>query len=188
MKNGIKHLLSVGFFLVLAAAGGIPARGSDVVLFTSLRTPSDSLFKEIYGNSVIDSGLNVGITLFRALELRVDASVFYRKGKSTVLEEPTTIALVSPGMGLRYAPEMIAGIRPYLGGGACFGYYWEDFHLGDSEGWAAGYKLEGGVRVRLFKKIWVDLNVSDIVLKAKADGETINLGGLRFAFGVCQAF
>jgi len=187
-RTRFRRTLSTWIFLAMAAAGGQTAWGSDIVFFTSLRTPSDSLFKEIYGNSVIDSGLNYGLTIYRGLEFRLEASVFYQKGKSTVLEDETTLFLISPYAGLRYAPEVLRGVRPYLGGGGCFGFYMENSRLGEATGWAKGYKLEGGIRIKIFKRISVDFNVSHIVLRAKVDEETINLGGLRLALGVCQGF
>jgi len=172
----------------LAAATGPTAWGSDIGLFTSLRKPSGLLFQQIYGESVLDSGIEFGLTIYRGLEFRLEISAVYKEGLSIPLEDRTSFFLLTPYAGLRYAPQVVKNIRPYIGGGVCYAYYLESTKLGEAKDWVRGYRFEGGIRINLIRHVNIDLNISKIVLSAKAEDEEIDLGGLRYAFMLCHGF
>ena len=68
---------------------------------TSFFYPSEKAFREIYGQGP-RCGLDIGLNLWKKLELHVEGNYFFKKGKLTFSQEETTLKLVPVGLNIRW--------------------------------------------------------------------------------------
>lgn len=150
-----------------------------------IRNFSDSLFKNIYGNSGTSLNGDLGVKIGNFLETFLHTDYFKIDGELTYTKEKTTLKIIPIELGLRYLiglnKECQPKLFPYLGAGA--GYYMvkEENPIGTFEKNSIGFFVEGGLRFYLVGSFFIDAKIKDVFLKVKNDlGNNMNTGGFSY--------
>jgi opacity protein-like surface antigen len=149
-------------------------------------SPSERYFRDIYGAGWMAEG-EIGIRLFRGLELWAGGGYFSRKGQLTFTREETTLTILPVGGGLRY--RITSGkISGYVGAGVNYYQYKESNPIGDVSKKSAGFVVKAGVFFRIVPGLLLDLNLGYTYCKMTPADFEINIGGIAAGAGLAIEF
>ncbi len=149
-------------------------------------SPSERSFRDIYGAGWMAEG-ELGIRLFRGLELWVGGGYFSRKGQLTFTREETTLKIQPVGGGLRY--RMTSGkISGYVSAGLNYYQFKESNIIGDVSKNSLGYVGKAGVFFRIIPGLLLDLNLGYSYCRMTPADFEINIGGIAAGAGVAVEF
>lgn len=180
-KMRIAGLAAMALFLTLAdqsASGG----GFGIQANASYFRPSDSAFKEIYGNSAVFGG-EMSIALSKGLRLWVGGSCISRQGKLTLSGEPTELKIYPLFAGLKFFAAGPA-VSPYIGLAAGYFLYEETNPLGSVKEGAAGFIGQAGISFKLLRPLSVDIFARYSICKIKPFELEADLGGFAAGLGL----
>lgn len=150
-----------------------------------IRNFSDSLFKNIYGNSGTSYNVDLGVKIGNSLETFLHTDYFKKDGELTYTKEKTTLTIIPIELGLRCLiglnKQCKPKLFPYLGAGV--GYYLckEENPIGNFDKNGIGFFVEGGLRFYLAGSFFIDAKLKDVFLKVKNDlGNNMNTGGFSY--------
>jgi len=148
--------------------------------------PSDSAYKDLYGQGNLMFGGSLGFELIRKLEVRLEGGYFQDSGKMNLTEEDLKLSFFAGSLGARFRFVDGKALQPYIGAGVAMYSYKEDLpaRLEDVSKTAVGFQGEAGIYYVLTSKILLDLNFRYILMNAKPFNESVKLGGLRAGLGV----
>ena len=152
--------------------------------------PSDSAYKDLYGQGGLMFGGSFSFELIRKFEVRVDGGYFQDSGKMNLTKEDLKLSLLAGGLGVRLRFVDAKLLRPYLGGGLAVYGYKEDLpsRLEDVSKTALGFQIEAGTYIRLTQRVLLDLNLRYVFMNAKPLREAVKLGGIRAGLGIVYQF
>ena len=152
--------------------------------------PSDSAYKDLYGQGNLMFGGSFGFELIRKLEVRVDAGYFQDSGKMNLTKEDLKLSLLTGGLGVRFRFVDAKLLRPYVGGGLIIYAYKEDLppRLEDVSKSAMGFQAEAGTYVSLTRRVLLDVNFRYVFMNVKPADEAVKLGGIRAGLGIVYQF
>jgi len=149
-------------------------------------SPSEKYFRDIYGAGWMAEG-EIGIRLFRDLELWAGGGYFSRKGKLTFTREETTLTIQPLGGGLRY--RITSGrISGYVGAGVNYYQYKESNPIGNVSKNSLGYVGKAGAFIRIVPGLLLDLNLGYTYCKMTPADFEINIGGIAAGAGLAIEF
>lgn len=152
--------------------------------------PSDSAYKDLYGQGNLMFGGSFSFELIRKFEVRVDGGYFQDSGKMNLTKEDLRLSLLSGGLGVRLRFVDAKLLRPYVGGGLAIYAYKEDLpsRLEDVSKTAVGLQGEAGTYVSLTQRISLDVNFRYVFMNVKPVDEAVKLGGIRVGLGIVYQF
>jgi len=152
--------------------------------------PSDSAYKDLYGQGNLMFGGSFSFELIKKLEARLDAGYFQDSGKMNLTKEDLKLSLLAGGLGVRLRFVDAKLLRPYVGGGLIIYAYEEDLppRLEDVSKSAFGFQAETGTYIGLTQRLWLDVNLRYVVMNAKPLREAVKLGGIRAGLGIVYQF
>jgi opacity protein-like surface antigen len=152
--------------------------------------PSDSAYKDLYGQGNLMFGGSFGFEFIRKLEIRLEAGYFQDSGKMNLTEEDLKLSFFAGSLGARFRFVDGKALQPYIGAGVAMYSYKEDLpaRLEDVSKTAFGFQGEAGIYYALSAKILLDLNFRYVLMNTKPLNESVKLGGLRAGLGVVFQF
>lgn len=180
----MKKMILIGLIVLMASTGAfsfivLEARGQYF-------SPSERAFRDIYGAGWMAEG-EIGIRLFRNLELWAGGGYYSRKGLLTFTREKTSLTIQPVGGGLRY--RITSGrISGYVGAGVNYYRYKESNPIGDVNKNSVGYVGKAGVFFRIVPGLLLDLNLGYSYCKMKPADFDINIGGIAAGAGFAIEF
>ena len=152
--------------------------------------PSDSAYKDLYGQGNLMFGGSLGFDLIRKLEVRLEGGYFQDSGKMNLTEEDIKLSFFAESLGARFRFVDEKALQPYVGAGVAMYSYKEDLpaRLEDVSKTAVGFQGEAGIYYALSAKVLLDLNFRYVSMSTKPLNESVKLGGLRAGLGVAFQF
>jgi opacity protein-like surface antigen len=152
--------------------------------------PSDSAYKDLYGQGNLMLGGSLGFELIRKLEIRLEGGYFQDSGKMNLTGEEIKLAFFAGSLGARFRFVDGKALQPYVGAGVAMYSYKEDLpaRLEDVSKTAVGFQGEAGIYYALSAKVLLDLNFRYALMNTKPLNESVKLGGLRAGLGVAFQF
>jgi opacity protein-like surface antigen len=155
--------------------------------------PSDSAYKDLYGQGNLIFGGSLGFEFIRKLEIRLEGGYFQDSGKMNLTEEDLKLSFFAGSLGARFRFVDGRALQPYVGAGVAIYAYKEDLpaRLEDVSKTTVGFQGEGGIYYALSAKILLDLNFRYVLMNTKPfaySGESVKLGGLRAGLSVVFQF
>lgn len=148
--------------------------------------PSDSAYKDLYGQGNLMFGGSLGFELIRILEVRLEGGYFQDSGKMNLTGEDLKFSFFAGSLGARFRFVEGKALQPYVGAGVAMYSYKEDLpaRLEDVSKTAVGFQGEAGIYYALSAKVLLDLNFRYVLMNTKPLNESVKLGGLRAGLGV----
>lgn len=148
--------------------------------------PSDSAYKDLYGQGSFIFGGSIGFELIRKIEIRLEGGYFQDSGKMNLTGEDLKLSFFAGSLGARFRFVDGKALQPYVGAGIAMYSYKEDLppRLEDVSNTAFGFQGEAGIYYALSAKVLLDLNFRYVSLDTKPFNESVKLGGLRAGLGV----
>jgi len=152
--------------------------------------PSDSAYKDLYGQGGLMFGSSFSFELFKKLKARLEGGYFQDLGKMNLTKEDLKLSLLAGGLGARLRFVDAKLLRPYVGGGLVIYAYKEDLpsRLEDISKSAVGVQAEAGTYVSLTQQILLDVNFRYVFMNVKPADEAVKLGGIRAGLGIVYQF
>jgi hypothetical protein len=150
--------------------------------------PSDSGFKDVYGNSVYYPELKVGFKFYGDFYLWVGYGFFSKKGTTTELEQEakSTQHFFSFGIGHDGKISEKLGYKVELGG---FNADYKEEAMGeDVTGSSIGYAVETGILYRVWSSLFIKISAGYLSASDKVEEVEIKLGGFKAGIGVEARF
>lgn len=152
--------------------------------------PSDSAYKDLYGQGNLMFGGSFGFELIRKLEIRLEGGYFQDSGKMNLTGEDLKLSFFAGSLGARFRFVDGKALQPYVGAGVAMYSYKEDLpaRLEDVSKTAVGVQGETGIYYALSTKVLLDLNFRYVFMNTKPLNESVKLGGIRAGLGVIFQF
>ena len=152
--------------------------------------PSDSAYKDLYGQGNLMIGGSLGFELIRKLEIRLEGGYFQDSGKMNLTGEDLKLSFFAGSFGARFRFVDGIALQPYVGVGIAVYSYKEDLppRLEDVSKTAVGFQGEAGIYYALSATILLDLNFRYVLMDTKPFNESVKLGGIRAGLGVAFQF
>ncbi|NIM13741.1 MAG: outer membrane beta-barrel protein [Candidatus Aminicenantes bacterium] len=155
------------------------------------RNFSEDLFKEVYGNAPMTINVDLGVRVWKSLEIFVHTDYLKVEGETTLTKEDTTLTIFPIELGARYLANVSITkscrmkLFPYIGAGA--GYYSikEENPIGTVDENRVGFFAEGGLRFYPMKSFFIDAKLKQVVLKSE---NGTNLGGFAYMGSIGVSF
>lgn len=168
-----------------AAAVQSPWPSAIVFVRFGLFSPSDEIFKTVYGSGPVFGGeLRLHVT--GGFYLSLEGGYFKKTGKLTVTQDPTTMT-VFPIDAMAVFHALSGHIMPYIGAGGAACKYTEKNVIGKVNELGYGFAVCGGVTAR-WRSIGIDARVKCSSVKVKPLEDDVNLGGLTFSIAAGYIF
>ncbi len=159
-----------------------------IYLGAGIRNVTENKYEEVYGENNISFSADIGLKIYRSLELFLHTDYFKADGELTFSKENTTLKIIPVELGIRF----ILGnniIRPYVGAGMGYYIYKEENYIGTIDKNKIGFLAEGGIRFFVIKPLFIDLKLKYISLNVKNDeNSNIQLGGISYMGGIGISF
>jgi outer membrane protein W len=154
------------------------------------RNFSESLFEDIYPDTPITFGIDLGYKITGSLEAFLHTDYMKADGKTIGMEEDSTFKLTPLELGVRYLIQSSgkSKLNPYLGAG--LGYYMikEDNPIGNLDEKKLGFFGEGGLRFYVTGAFFLDAKLKYVMLKSDDSQNMDNLDGLLYMAGLGISF
>ena len=176
--------------LLLAAVCAAPLSASSFSagVFGQYRVVDNDLFKDTYGNSIIEYGFCLNYRFAKHWGGRVEGAYSKTDGNMTLKRDPISFTAMPLKVGLRYLfnPFWKETLEPYLGFGVGLVFYKEELpqRFDTISGSEAGSHIELGTLVHIGDRFFLDLNVRYNTLEIQPRDEAVNLPGLSTALGL----
>jgi opacity protein-like surface antigen len=177
-----KKMIWILAFVLAASASPAFAGDFSVTARGGYFVPSDSVFRNIYGNGMSWGG-ELGFHITSRLEAWAGADYFSRTGKLAFTQEETRIRIVPLTAGLRYAFP-ISRLKPYVGLGIGYFRYKETNSIGKVEKGDFGYCGRIGVIISLGSSFFVDIQGNWTRCTVRPAGVKADLGGIQTVLGL----
>jgi hypothetical protein len=180
----MKKIALIGFVVLIASTSAF----SFIVLEAKgiYFSPSDRTFRDIYGAGWMAGG-EIGIRIFKGLEVWGEGTYITKKGQLTLTREETTLSIQPVGGGLRY--RFTSGkISGYAGAGVDYFQYKESNPIGDVSKKSIGYVGRVGVFFRIVPGLLLDLNLGYSYCKMNPADFEIDIGGIAAGAGLAIEF
>jgi hypothetical protein len=148
-------------------------------------SPSEKIFKTVYGSGSIYSG-ELRLHVKSGFYLSLEGGYFKKTGKLTATQEPTTMTIFPIDAMVVFKP-LSGHVMPYAGVGGAMCKYTEKNVIGEVNEWGYGFAIFGGVTTR-WRSIGIDARVKYGSVKVKPLENDINLGGLTFSIAAGYIF
>jgi hypothetical protein len=151
--------------------------------------PQNGLVRDVYGSFDLVYGGRVGVRIWRGIYVWLSGAQVQSSGKTTLLEEPTSLTLVPFSAFLRLGLRL-GSVMPYAGIGYTYLTFKEESDIGDTSGNGSSFSLEAGFELRLNRIFALDLGARfDQILVQPGDlEEEIDVGGLQIGLGLLISF
>ena len=189
MKNKAGKIIGVRFSIVLGfilLAPSLLASDLSMTIFGQYFIPSDSAFKDLYGNGgafggkiKYSFGTNYGIWL--------SGSYYKQEGELSFTKEETVVKVVPLAAGISF---QIPGewLRVYLDGGLGLFYFNEDNPIGKVTSNRLGYLARIGTSFFPVKNLIFDVYMQFSSCKIRPVEIEASIGGLSFGVGLGWRF
>ena len=167
---------------VFAALGTARAEGVFLEARGAYFSPSDAVFREIYGYGVSWGG-EISFAVSKRASVWAGGDYFSKMGKLGFTEEETKIRIVPLAAGLKYH-FALDRLRPYCGAGVAYVQYKETNSIGTIEKGALGLIGRAGLLVMLGPSFCIDLQGTWSTCSVQPLEVKANLGGFSFGLGL----
>jgi len=146
--------------------------------------PTDQYFKDIYAGGTFTYGGEIGIGIFKNLEIWAGGHYFKKTGKLTYTQEETTIEIMPICVGMRLRSSQ-GKLSLYVGAGVGNFQYKEENPIGTVDEKDIGYIGQVGVIFKIMGALFIDIKGNYSYCKVKPVGvEEVNLGGIHGGIGI----
>lgn len=145
--------------------------------------PSDSGYKEIYGEKVMVSEFKLGIRIIRDVYIYGNFFSFSKNGLTPELQEPAASKQQFFGGGLAYFPYLNKNWKAFIGAGVVNVFYKEEAMETIVSGNKLGFSVEAGLYFKE-KFLFTGINVAYSAAEDSYGGNDFKLGGLRVSLGL----
>lgn len=184
-------LMMVSYLVMPAAAQtGEPCKGKQFSLTVGagMRSVTDDLYKDVYEDAGMTYYIDLGVKVFKSLEVFVHTDIFKQDGLTTFTKEDTTFKMFPIELGFRYLVEGKNPCKqkfvPYIGAGAGYYNYKEENPIDNINENKFGFFAEGGLRFYLISSVFIDAKGKYIFLKV----DDTDLGGFAYMGGIGVSF
>jgi hypothetical protein len=167
---------------LVAATRFAPAQTLSIEARSSYFSPSDAVFRDVYGYGITWGG-ELGFVLSGRLAGWAGGDYFVQTGKLPYTEDETKIRIVPLTAGVKYFLAL-GRWRPYLGAGLAYFQYRETNSIGTVEKGGLGIIGRGGLLVKLGTTFFLDLQGSLSSCRVQPLDVEANLGGLSLGLGI----
>lgn len=183
-------IMTLAIFLMTSLSSPALAQTFKIGSHVNYHSPTDSIYKEVYGKGGPMYGASLSGNVFWKIEIRAEVNYFQDKGRMTLTEEEVKFTLTPIVVGMRVRMIETNRLSAYLGAGFDFCPYKEDLpdRFEDVSESAIGYHIEVGTYVYLFRGFYGDIHIRYLRLDAEPFEEKIKLGGLRAGIGIGYRF
>jgi opacity protein-like surface antigen len=148
-------------------------------------SPTDEIFKTVYGNGPVYGG-EFRLHIRGRFYISLEGGYFKKTGKLTVTQDPTTMT-VFPIDAMVVFHALSGYIMPYVGAGGATCKYTEKNVIGKVNEWGYGFAVCGGITAH-WRSIGIDARVKYSSVKVKPLEDDVNLGGLTFSIAAGYIF
>ena len=181
----MKRLL-FGLVFMLLTVGFISAGTFTIEVKGGYFFPSDSYFKEIYGEG-ITYGAEIGANLLPWAGLWAGGDYFSGRGKMTFTGEDTRLQIIPVYGGIKFfLPN--SNLSPYIGGGIGYFMFQESTPVADVNDGDIGYIGQIGVLVKVWDRFFLDIKGSYTFCEVKPLDISAELGGLHICLALGMEF
>ena len=177
-----KNMVWILALFIIAAGGSARAEGFSITAKGGYFAPSDSIFRDIYGNGMSWGG-ELGFRLSRRLAVWAGADYFSRSGKLVFTQEETRIRIVPLTAGLKFEFP-VSRLRPYAGLGIGYFRYKETNSIGTVEKGDIGLCGRIGLLIKLGSAFFVDVQGTWTSCQVQPIEVKANLGGIQAGLGL----
>ena len=178
----IMRKLVIIIAILVSSSGLATAKGIFIELKGSYFNPSEKVFKDIYGSGMTYGG-EIGIALWKGIDIWAGGDYFTKKGKLTFTEEETELQIMPIYGGIKIRLTR-AKISPYIGLGVGYFQYKETNPIGKIEKGDIGYIGQVGCLFKVAGALFFDINGSYSYCKVKPVDIKADLGGLKLGIGL----
>jgi hypothetical protein len=188
-RAALAIILAVAFSAGTAVAETAPLWQGTVEFSLGSYHIAEPLFDTIYQPGGSIKGLGLSANLIPHLDFYLDVKVMSKNGLLSHTKEKTTFVLVPISLGLR-GSYPLAFVKPFAGLGIDTYIYFENNPIGTVVNYAKGWHATGGIYLEFGKNIPLlpFVKIKYTMIKASADGRTIDLGGWEYAGGLAVGF
>jgi hypothetical protein len=158
-----------------------------------MRNFKDNRYKSVYDTGGISYNIDLGVKIWKSLEVFLHTDYFSKDGELTFTGEDTTLKITPIELGARFLIKVNKDCRlklfPYIGAGA--GYYMikEENYIGTFDEKEIGFFAEGGLRYYLMGSFFIDVKLKNVFLKVEDDqGNKMDTGGFTYMGGIGISF
>jgi hypothetical protein len=184
--------LTIAVMIILMLTGpalAASAEGPTLALRAGAFFPSDDVFNEVYGKSLV-FGADVSVPLKGVLRFWAGAEFLSKTGLLPVSLEETKLRIIPLFAGLRVQFGQ-KSVRPYIGAAAAYFLFREENPLGAVSEGALGLITQAGLLARLGGAVWIDMfaGYRDATVSTGGDDPLeAKLGGLSAGLGLAYKF
>ncbi len=168
--------------LVMAAAATARAEGLSIEARGAYFSPTDKVFREIYGYGVSWGG-EIGFSISTRASVWAGGDYFSKVGKLGLTEEETKIRIAPLAAGIKLYLSR-GRLRPYVGAGAAYFQYKETNNVANIEKGNIGLVGRAGLLVMLGPTFFMDIQGGWSTCSVQPEEIKANLGGLSLGLGL----
>lgn len=150
--------------------------------------PSDSGFKDVYGNSVYYPELKAGYKLYKGVYIWGGYGFFSKKGTTTELEQEAKSTQHFFSFGIGHDGKIVEklGYKAELG---LFSANYKEEAMGEEvTGSSIGYGIETGILYRFWSSFLIKISAGYLSASDRVEEVEIKLGGFKAGIGVEARF
>ena len=180
----MRKIVLVSLIIMVFCVSGFSEKRAMVSLTGNYLNPSDSGYKEIYGNSVFYPEIKAGFKLYKDFYIWAGYGFFSKKGTTTELEQEaeSTQHYVSFGIGYDGKISESFGYKAELG--LLSASYKEEAMDEEITGSSIGYAVEAGVLCKILSSFFVKVSAGYTGASDEAGSVDIQLGGFKAGIGI----
>ena len=178
--------LTISILILLILPGMIRAENFFAGLQTGYFSPSNEVFKEIYGSGFYFSG-ELGIDTWKRTALFLGLRYFSKKGELSYTKEEATLKIIPIHLGvrLRLSEQKIV---PFLGASISLNFFRENVPSQTVLDTKLGFLVETGIFIRISKRYFIKFDFNYNHCQIKPFHTRINIGGINAGFGLKYCF
>ena len=170
------------FTALILFSGFISAKSILFELKGSYFSPTETLFKEIYGEGM-SYGAEISVGIWKRIDICVGGNYYTQKGELTFTKDETTIKIIPVGFGVKY--RFITGtLNVYAGLGFKYFLFNESNFIGDVSTAKMGYEGKIGVFLKIGSGIVFDVYLDYSYCKISPTSVETNIGGMNTGVGL----
>lgn len=155
-------------------------------------SPSETVFKDIYGRGLMYTGevsISTDIDNLNGIEVWFGTKSFRKTGELTYNKEETKLKILSLGGGAKYRLSFLNRVLYlYVGLGGNYNRFTETNIFGEVRHYEWGYEGQLGVYIKPTKGLLIDLYLDYSYCKMKPEEIEFNIGGIAIGIGLGYEF
>jgi hypothetical protein len=181
--------ISAIFIMILAVSGVVSAEGKiKVSISGSMLVPSDSNYKNTYGNAVFFPEIKAGYKIFPETYFWVGYGYLYKEGQTPVLEADAKSTQHFLSLGVGYSNYIGEKIGYKMEVALMRASYTEEALGEEISDNTIGFRIDGGFSYSLTGNILAEISAGYLTASDTIQDVSIQLGGMKLSLGFVVVF